>query len=90
MKEVWKKTHFDKEKQPKTLQISYNAPVKDAEHGYVKEGSVIISILCKENSQGFSLTTGDVADVLFVFEKLRAELLKKTVSLHFGNDNGKL
>jgi len=80
MRKIFTRLHFDKDKQPKTLAISYNSPEVDA-YGNIREGAVIISIISRENSTGFSLSTGDVADLIDVLTAVRKSLITKTIKL---------
>ncbi len=80
MKKIFTRLHFDKDKQPKTLAISYNAPEVDA-YGNIREGAVIIAIINKDNTVGFSLSTGDVADLIDVLSTVRKSLIAKTIKL---------
>jgi len=80
MNKVFTRVHFDKDKQPKTLAVSYNSPELD-DYNNIREGAVIISIISKENSTGFSLTTGDVADLIDVLSVVRKSLINKVVKL---------
>ena len=80
MNKVFTRVHFDKDKQPKNLAVSYNSPELD-DYNNIREGAVIISIISKENSTGFSLTTGDVADLIDVLSIVRKSLINKVVKL---------
>lgn len=80
MNKVFSRVHFDKDKQPKTLAVSYNSPEVD-DYGNIREGAVIISIISKENSTGFSLTTGDVADLIDVLSTVRKGLISRVIKL---------
>ena len=80
MNKVFSRVDFDKDKQPKTLAVSYNSPEVD-DYNNIREGAVIISIISKENSTGFSLTTGDVADLIDVLSVVRKSLINKVVKL---------
>ena len=44
MRKVFTRVHFDKDKQPKTLAISYNSPEVD-DYGNIREGAVVIAII---------------------------------------------
>ena len=59
MKTIFERTHFDKNKQPKTFRVSYNEPEYNSR---IKEGSFVISIMSKGNPQGYLLSTYDKAD----------------------------
>jgi len=80
MRKVFTRVHFDKDKQPKTLAISYNSPEVD-DYGNIREGAVVIAIISRENSTGFSLTTGDVADLIDVLSTVRKSLISKVIKL---------
>ena len=80
MKKVFEKVHFDKDKKPKRLQISFNSPTK-TERGYLKEGDVVLTVFSKDATAGFLLTTGDVADLINALETIRRELLADMISL---------
>jgi len=80
MNKVFTRLHFDKDKQPKTLVVSYNSPEVD-NYDNVREGAVIISIISRENSTGFSLSTGDTADLIDVLSTIRKSLITKTMKL---------
>lgn len=80
MKKIWKKVHFDKNRQLKSLIINYNLPEID-NYNNVKEGSIVLSIVSKENSQGFQLSTGDVADFIEILTLIRKSLINKGVKL---------
>lgn len=47
----------------------------------VKEGSIVLSILSKENSQGFQLSTGDIADLIDVLTLVRKNLINKAMKM---------
>lgn len=80
MKKIWSKIHVDKNKRAKSFIVSYNLPEMD-NYNSVKEGSVVISILSKENSQGFQLSTGDIADLIDVLTLVRKNLINKAVKM---------
>jgi len=80
MENIYKITHFDREKQPKSLQISINRPVV-TDRGYPKAGDIVLGIMTKEKSLGFGMSTGDVSDLVRVLTSLREELLNGLVSL---------
>ena len=79
MIKIFSRVHFDRNNQPKTLQISFNAPEKD-NYG-IKEGNIIISVLSKESSTGFSLSTGDAADVIDILTTIRRSLIKESIEM---------
>lgn len=80
MKKIWSKIHFDKNKRPKSFIVNYNLPEMD-NYNSVKEGSIVISIVSKENSQGFQLSTGDVADLIDVLTLVRKNLINKSMKM---------
>lgn len=79
MKTIFERTHFDKNKQPKTFRVSYNEPEYNSR---IKEGSFVISIMSKGNAQGFLLSTDDIADLDTVLSMVRTSLLTKTLKLY--------
>ena len=78
---VWNKTHFDRESKAKSLQISFNPPEPPDSYGNIKEGSIIIGIVQKDNSQGFQLSTGDCGDLIDVLTSVRKSLINQSVKL---------
>ena len=80
MTKVFSRVHFDKDKQPKTLAVSYNIPDPDS-YNNIKEGAVIISVISKDASVGFSLTTGDCADLIEVLSSVRKSLISKSIKM---------
>ena len=79
MKKIFSRTHFDRDKQPKTLTISYNDPTSD-QYG-VKDGNIILSIYSKENNTGFLLSTGDIGDMIEVLTIIRKNLISKGLKI---------
>lgn len=77
---AWNRTHFDRDNKPKSLQISYNEPEPDA-YNNIKEGSIILTILAKDNTQGFQLSTGDVGDFIDVLNSVRRSLINESIKL---------
>lgn len=78
---IWNKTHFDRESRPKSLQISFNSPEPPDSYGNIKEGNIILTILAKDNTQGFQLSTGDTADLIEILSTVRKSLINESIKL---------
>lgn len=81
MKTIFSKLHFDKTKKPKTLKIAVQPPVINQEYGSLKEGSIVISILAKEASQGFLMDAGSIGDLIYTLERAQKEIQAETYTL---------
>lgn len=77
MKNIFQLTHFDSNKKPKRLSVSYNSPYTN-EKGYLKDSNIVLSIFSDGNKTGFQLSTGDTADLISSLSDIRKELLSQT------------
>ena len=88
MKKAMQFTHFDLNRKPKRLSVSFNEPFTN-EKGYLKDGNIVLTIFSDETKTGFQLSTGDTADLISSLSDIRKELLAKTkkMMLDLSRDN---
>jgi len=86
---IYNRVQFGADKQPKTLRVSKAKPEMDARYGNVREGSVLISVLKKDGSQGFTISTAELGTLIFALDAVYHELLSDQYKLttRIGNNN---
>lgn len=60
MRRVLRLAHFDKNKKPKTLELSYDSPSTN-DKGFTEEGSLLLSIQGDDHKAYFQLSVAEAA-----------------------------